>query len=319
VFAVNTKTGQFLWDRQDHSPEAAIIAASPVAANGTLIVGVSSNEEALSEQGSYPCCTFRGRVVALNPTTGSILWRTYMVAPNIGPCTTSGPGRRVRPQRQRAVGQPRRRATNGVVYVGRKQATRPPTRPCRVNTPRSPTKTSDADCTARIRDGSTSARLTHSMLRYKLADDASAAGGSWAALNPATGAINRQTAVPWAAAGIGPTSVAGDVLFAGSTAANIDNMSAIDAADGAVLWRFAGGGSIVSSAASRTGPCPGPRDTPSCPRWGARVTTSCTRSRSEATDGRRRAGRTHFAECARAPATLRCRPKRRSPAVSRPA
>ena len=56
-----------------------------------MIVGVSSNEENNATSPTYPCCTFRGSVVALNARTGSILWKTYTVPPNSGPCEHPNP------------------------------------------------------------------------------------------------------------------------------------------------------------------------------------------------------------------------------------
>jgi polyvinyl alcohol dehydrogenase (cytochrome) len=74
-------------------------------------------------------------------------------------------------------------------------------------------------------------------------------GGSWAALDAATGRIVWQTADPQGAADIGFVSTAGGVVYAGSTAATGDDMYALDAATGAIRWRFAGGGAVVSGAA----------------------------------------------------------------------
>jgi polyvinyl alcohol dehydrogenase (cytochrome) len=69
-------------------------------------------------------------------------------------------------------------------------------------------------------------------------------GGSWAALDPATGRILWQTAVPGGADGLGPPTVADGVVYAGSMARTGDQMYALDATTGAILWRFAAGGSV---------------------------------------------------------------------------
>jgi polyvinyl alcohol dehydrogenase (cytochrome) len=52
---------------------------------------------------------------------------------------------------------------------------------------------------------------------------------------------------------MGPTSVAGGVVFAGSTAPAGSNMFALSGASGRILWRFASGGSVVSSPAIANG------------------------------------------------------------------
>jgi polyvinyl alcohol dehydrogenase (cytochrome) len=74
-------------------------------------------------------------------------------------------------------------------------------------------------------------------------------GGSWAALDPATGRILWQTAVPGGADGLGPPTVADGVVYVGSMARTGDQMFALDAATGAILWHFAAGGSVNAGAA----------------------------------------------------------------------
>jgi polyvinyl alcohol dehydrogenase (cytochrome) len=84
VMAVNRNTGELLWITTVDDHLAAIITGSPVVYGNTVYVGVSSAEEGLASNDAYPCCTFRGSVVALNAATGAILWKTYMVPPNGG-------------------------------------------------------------------------------------------------------------------------------------------------------------------------------------------------------------------------------------------
>lgn len=91
ILAVNRTTGQLLWNTMVDSHAAAIITGNPVVAGERVIVGVSSSEEGQAESSSYACCTFRGSVVALNAKTGALLWKTYTVPPNNGPCTSSNP------------------------------------------------------------------------------------------------------------------------------------------------------------------------------------------------------------------------------------
>jgi outer membrane protein assembly factor BamB len=78
-------------------------------------------------------------------------------------------------------------------------------------------------------------------------------GGSWAALDPATGRILWQTADPQtevlagATVGVwdlGPVSVANGVVFAPSMAKTGNQMYALDAATGAILWQYAAGSSV---------------------------------------------------------------------------
>lgn len=74
-------------------------------------------------------------------------------------------------------------------------------------------------------------------------------GGSWAALDAATGRILWQVADPQDAVDPGYVSTANGVVYAGSTADTGDNMYALDARTGRVLWGFASGGPVISGAA----------------------------------------------------------------------
>jgi polyvinyl alcohol dehydrogenase (cytochrome) len=92
LFAVNPATGALLWSTQLDSNPSAIVTGSPVVADGMVLVGVSSDEENNAESTTFPCCTFRGSVVALNPATGAIVWQTYTVPSNGGtPCASYSP------------------------------------------------------------------------------------------------------------------------------------------------------------------------------------------------------------------------------------
>jgi polyvinyl alcohol dehydrogenase (cytochrome) len=71
-------------------------------------------------------------------------------------------------------------------------------------------------------------------------------GGSWAALDPATGKLLWQVGDPQNAAAYAAPVVANGVVYVGSMAASGDQMYALDAATGEILWRFAAGGSVGS-------------------------------------------------------------------------
>jgi polyvinyl alcohol dehydrogenase (cytochrome) len=84
VMAVNRDTGLLRWSTVVDSHPAAIITGSPVVWNDVVYVGVSSNEEALAVKSDYPCCSFRGSVVALDANTGAIRWQTFVMPDNGG-------------------------------------------------------------------------------------------------------------------------------------------------------------------------------------------------------------------------------------------
>jgi len=84
MMAVNKKTGTLRWITRVDTHPAAIITGSAVVFNDVVYVGISSNEEGLATDPAYPCCSFRGSMVALNANTGEILWKTYMLPDNHG-------------------------------------------------------------------------------------------------------------------------------------------------------------------------------------------------------------------------------------------
>src|SRR5207237_977732 len=78
-------------------------------------------------------------------------------------------------------------------------------------------------------------------------------GGSWAALDPVTGRILWQTAVPDGSDGLGPPTVANGVVYVGSMARTGNQMYALDAGTGAILWQCAARGAGTAGAAHGVG------------------------------------------------------------------
>lgn len=79
VYAVNAVTGKLLWRAPVDEHPAAMVTGTPALHNGVLYVPVSSYEEALAASPKYPCCSFRGSVVAFNAVTGKQIWKTYTI------------------------------------------------------------------------------------------------------------------------------------------------------------------------------------------------------------------------------------------------
>jgi polyvinyl alcohol dehydrogenase (cytochrome) len=80
VYAVNAQTGKLLWKTKlDPHPMAGITGA-PKLYKGRLYVGVrSASEEVAAGDPKYPCCTFRGSLVALDAATGKVAWKTFTI------------------------------------------------------------------------------------------------------------------------------------------------------------------------------------------------------------------------------------------------
>ncbi len=80
MLAFDKDTGALLWATQLDAHPAAIITQSATVHGNRLYVGVASQEEALAAFiPGYPCCSFKGSMLALDVDTGAILWKTYMV------------------------------------------------------------------------------------------------------------------------------------------------------------------------------------------------------------------------------------------------
>lgn len=82
--AVDKDSAALLWEQALDPHPTALITSSPALDNGVVYVGVSSGEEiAAGLVAGYPCCTFRGSVVALDAATGHIKWKTFMIEDSV--------------------------------------------------------------------------------------------------------------------------------------------------------------------------------------------------------------------------------------------
>ena len=79
VYAVNAQTGQQLWKVWGDTHPLAVVTGSTTLFEGRLYVPMSSREEAAGGSLNYPCCTFRGSIVALDAATGKEIWKSYAI------------------------------------------------------------------------------------------------------------------------------------------------------------------------------------------------------------------------------------------------
>lgn len=354
IYALNAATGALAWVTQVDSHPAAQVTANPVVADGKIIVGVASNEEADSIPGSYPCCTFRGSTLALNADTGQIMWKTWLVPDNHGqPCTTQGPPAGCGYSGGAVWDTPAVDLKTRQVFVGTGNNYTAPDSANACKEAADASHASDAACTSpddlfdavvslNLDDGhivwaskvegwdawnvacalfplggtwcpsiespdydfgGAGPNLITSRGRslvgvgqksgiywafdeatgqvvwqtlvgpgsslggiewgtaydgksiyvpnanpfftpHTLADGTTTFGGTWAALDPATGAIQWQVAAPNNQAALGPASTAHGVVYVGSMAPSGNNMFALDASTGQTLWSFPAGGSV---------------------------------------------------------------------------
>jgi polyvinyl alcohol dehydrogenase (cytochrome) len=94
-YALEAESGRLLWKKKIEEHDAARLTGAPVAHNGVVFVPVASWEETRSLDPDYPCCTFRGSLVALRIRDGSLVWKAYMIAE---PAKQTGKTKRGTPQ-----------------------------------------------------------------------------------------------------------------------------------------------------------------------------------------------------------------------------
>ena len=80
VYAVNARTGARIWSVQVEDHPLTRLTGAPRVYENRLYVPVAGAEEGTAAQPNYPCCTFRGSVVALDTSTGKQIWKTYTIS-----------------------------------------------------------------------------------------------------------------------------------------------------------------------------------------------------------------------------------------------
>jgi polyvinyl alcohol dehydrogenase (cytochrome) len=118
VHAVDAVTGKELWTSRIDEHAAAIVTGAPTLVGATLFVPVSSFEAATGANPNYSCCTFRGSVVAMEASTGKVLWKSYTIAEPAKPGAVNSKGVQLMGPSGAAVwSAPTFDATNGRVYA----------------------------------------------------------------------------------------------------------------------------------------------------------------------------------------------------------
>jgi polyvinyl alcohol dehydrogenase (cytochrome) len=80
VYAVDALKGTLLWKVSVDQHPTARITGAPQVFEDRVYVPVASSEEGASSDAQYPCCSFRGSVVALDAATGRQVWKTWTIA-----------------------------------------------------------------------------------------------------------------------------------------------------------------------------------------------------------------------------------------------
>ena len=92
VYSVDANTGRLRWKHHVDDHPIARVTGTPKLYAGRLYVPVSSIEEVAGADPKYPCCTFRGSVVALDAATGAVVWKTYVIPEAPKPTRTNKVG-----------------------------------------------------------------------------------------------------------------------------------------------------------------------------------------------------------------------------------
>lgn len=79
VYALSASSGEPIWSTRVDAHDLAVLTGAPLLHEGRLFVPVASLEEAAAARPDYPCCTFRGSVVALDANTGRRIWQSHMI------------------------------------------------------------------------------------------------------------------------------------------------------------------------------------------------------------------------------------------------
>jgi polyvinyl alcohol dehydrogenase (cytochrome) len=80
LYALDADDGRLAWRVNVGSHRSARITGAPQFYRGVLYVPIASNEELSAGDPQYPCCTFRGNVVAVDSRNGRVIWRGYAIA-----------------------------------------------------------------------------------------------------------------------------------------------------------------------------------------------------------------------------------------------
>ncbi|MEO0364162.1 MAG: PQQ-binding-like beta-propeller repeat protein [Pseudomonadota bacterium] len=79
LYAVNALTGELVWSFKVDDHPSATLTATPSLAENRLIVNVSSLEVTAAANPQYPCCTFRGKTLAVDVSSGDVVWTHYAI------------------------------------------------------------------------------------------------------------------------------------------------------------------------------------------------------------------------------------------------
>jgi len=128
VYLVDASTGKLIWKVKVEDHPVAKVTGAPMLYEDRLYVPVSSQEERAAGYSTvYPCCTFRGSVVALDANSGRTLWKTYTVQDPPMPTQETSKGvQQYGPNGGAVWSSPTIDVKNRILYIGTGDAYTPP-------------------------------------------------------------------------------------------------------------------------------------------------------------------------------------------------
>jgi polyvinyl alcohol dehydrogenase (cytochrome) len=116
--AVDAESGRALWKTRLDDHPFARITGSPTFHAGRVYFPVSSHEEAAAADPRYPCCSFRGSLVALDAKSGALVWKAHAILEPARPFKLSSHGTQMSGPAGAAIwSAPTVDAARGVVYA----------------------------------------------------------------------------------------------------------------------------------------------------------------------------------------------------------
>ncbi len=85
AYALDAQTGEIIWKIKVDDHPRAVVTGAPTLFDGRLFVPVSSREESQVRNPKYPCCQFRGSMLAVDADNGEVLWKTYTISTEARP------------------------------------------------------------------------------------------------------------------------------------------------------------------------------------------------------------------------------------------
>lgn len=119
LYGLDATTGELVWSRSADDHPSATLTGTPAIHGRTLYVPVSSLEVIAAADPAYECCSFRGKVMAVDALNGEVMWESYAIPePPAHQGNTSAGTRVLGPSGAPVWNSPTVDAANGRLYFG---------------------------------------------------------------------------------------------------------------------------------------------------------------------------------------------------------